>query len=641
MTTGCRILVLDDNLTHAAAVRDLLVQVTPEQWGLESGFHLSERDVDVASASAPYVAAWKEEGQCPYDVVICDVHMGSAPDEGAMPVLETLRTLAPNTVPCLIVMTQYRDRRDAVRMQIENLKRRSANAISCIVTPKYKDMHEVADRPVQLDRTDWRDLVVRAIVSRRDHGILGRLDRELNLWNAGNKLAAFKEALAWGRTVRQERIVILVSEPFGLHRYVASAWADQVITVSADTAVQFPHLLFSDVGRYGLATLKADDVVLIDDADRFLDHVLSLSGGDLRARLWSLQNEQVLVGSGPTPEPKEFRGRLLLCVTLDFHDKAMKDRGEFAIFYSRIAKITLPTYAALRCAAAYSGVTRAHAAARADLDGLIDLMLETGRVNVDGLDRAVMVAYDWDLGFNGRGAGVDGLRHCVDWLSEKAENGGVPPGIVAAKLTETPEGRVSVYSYLSEQDLLLYILERLAQEFDGPCLQAAAFLYYKILCTTSQSVDRAEILSSFWANGRIFDSLAYASSDLTLTLADNRSSRTWPALTDVQLYNPGAANPAWNNAPDIAQRMQERLPSIIEAFSTNPASQNQKRLIDLWQTFSARGAKGGSRQLAVLDQPYRIRERNSPGVSRNSKESALAERSNSRVSRAVITRRKR
>lgn len=161
-----RVIIFDDNRAHAEDLRGLLVSVTPPQWRRAGGaFDLEKDDVEIATSSAPYIATWLAERACDYELIVCDIHMGAAANEGALPLLKALGTLVEP--PQLLVITERTAKvDDVVRRQIEDLAADPNNAVVCVVTSKHKAMPGVADPERQLEKAEWRKLFIRAVVNR-------------------------------------------------------------------------------------------------------------------------------------------------------------------------------------------------------------------------------------------------------------------------------------------------------------------------------------------------------------------------------------------------------------------------------------------------------------------------------------------
>src|SRR5207253_2150134 len=116
--------------------------------------------------------------------------------------------------------------------------------------------------------------------------------------------------------------------------------------------------------------------------------------------------------------------------------------------YRDFPKVYVPAFTELRARMTAAG--RGAAVSRTDVMGLIGFMLSAEGVAADSFDVAVMAAYDWSLGFNGQYAGVEAMRTCVQWMATRAEDGRAPSRLVVERLTQSKEGRESIYASLDE-----------------------------------------------------------------------------------------------------------------------------------------------------------------------------------------------
>src|SRR5205807_1689770 len=128
------------------------------------------------------------------EVIVADVNMGQSRGEGALAVIQALETCADNPPPCLIAMTQQVDESDSRRQEIERIADDQQTRTPVFVISKYKTLDDVRTRDLQLDILDWRDFVLRAIVSRRDHARLKRLNRDADLRRSVENLGPFRES---------------------------------------------------------------------------------------------------------------------------------------------------------------------------------------------------------------------------------------------------------------------------------------------------------------------------------------------------------------------------------------------------------------------------------------------------------------
>lgn len=596
----CRILVLDDQPEHGEAIRQCLLSISQEHWasaGAPAGWELGERDIETRQSSGDLVASLQKRQECPFDVIICDVNMDQGKREGALAVLDALHQSKPSPSPCLVAMTQFMESADPRRLEIERLA--DDPSVPCFVISKYKTLAEVKNRDQQLEARDWRDLVLRAIVYRREHLILKKLKQDASLRASVEKLGPFRDVFKQAHNLRNSSVVILVSEPVGLQATIAEAFGRRVERASIhDTIVGL------SVERIGLALfggwldlqkLTSDDARLLLHANELVRDVVLSSEGTLGQRILLLRQRIITTSDDPRETGKPFRGLLILCVSQEFHKEMLALTGQPAHIYKAFPRIALPPYREVRRA----------------IGPLIDLKLGMRGLGVDDLDRAVMAAYNWDLGFRGvtDRTGFAALEDCIDWASENADRNIVARGVIANELTQTDDGRKSVYSGLGRDTLLLYVFDRLIRVYKiDATLGAAAFLYYRTLCTLSgNNAEKQAVLESFWKENGIFEGLKVRG-DKETKMKIGGSAGTWPvSLADDDLYRAKQAN-GGEREPTTASKMWDLLkndfPRLLKDKEPHGSTPIEKRIIEQAKPLKHPGSGSGRKQLRVLDRSY-------------------------------------
>jgi CheY-like chemotaxis protein len=608
---SCRILVVDDQPDHAEGIRRYLLQATVADWheaGAPDGFILRPDDVLAETSSAALVAALRKGERCPYDVVICDINMDQKHDEGALAVLMALNEGKQQHAPCLLAMTQFMSTWDNRRREIESLSENLRVSVPCIVISKYKTLADVYDQEHQLDPGDWRDIVLRGILYRTDHKLFKQLRREAALSANVEHLGPFKAAFKKAKSFRDKSLVVVVSEPHGLQATFAEAFRRQVQlqSVVGFTTEHIERALFG--GFLDLNKLGRGEARLLMDADDLVWEWVNSPETRLGQRLLEVNAGRIAASKNRTDE---FCGLVLVSITPETEARILHNGGAPSSLYNSLPRVTLPNYAA----------TRAH------MGPLVDLLLKSSELRVDHLDRAVMAAYDWNLGFHGpsSSAAFAALRACIDWIGTQSESHDAPPGIVANELTQSPDGRRSVYARMEREALVLYILERLVRVHKEHAAQsAAAFLYYLVIATMRDSEsERKTALARLWRQSGAFRILKQmGSSEVKPHMVED----AWPdrsGLTDASLYSARANKNTSTLERSTADKMLELLKGEFRHFfkrsAKRPATSRARakklrsgakelgpvgrRILELLSKLKGSGRSDGARQLGVLDAP--------------------------------------
>jgi hypothetical protein len=349
---------------------------------------------------------------------------------------------------------------------------------------------------------------------------------------------------------------------------------------------------FLDLLAHGCRDMSAHEAVLIEDADEILVGAVSDQGESLRHALQLLSNRQISRRQGQSSAYDRFLGQVFLQVSHELD----AELGAHGAFYRDLPKLRIPPFTEMRRRMTEAGRTPSHA--RNDVTEVVKFMLAD--IAADPFDVAVMAAYDWDLGFDGQSAGVDALRLCAEWMASVADEASAPAGKVIERLTATPEGRASIYANLDKASLLRLILELIVQSHhEDVCLQSAAFLYFKTICTLGNDNECRQAAAEFWATRGIFRKL--------LSVHEFRLNKDdvgrWPPIEDRALYV--WADEELEKPRSIATRLADRLSRSLEGCLPD-ANSCELGTIRALLHLGEQGRKNGLVQLGVMNTPYRV-----------------------------------
>jgi CheY-like chemotaxis protein len=584
-----RVLIFDDNEDHAESVRSLLANVTSDQWirGAGSDFELDVSEIILAKSSAAHVAAWRNGEPCDYELVVADVHMPGGADEGALAVLKALSKV--ERPPLLVVMTErIEDVADPMRRDIEALANAPTCPVRCLVTSKHGDMKAVREPERQLEKATWRGYFIRAVASRGNPDALRRLQSEADHHRKFGQLPALQAAFVECGRAREDPLVIVISEPRGLLGSFARAYNNRV-----DPLPELSPSVFDQILLHLLRDKRAYDAICAEEADDFLQFAFSSDGDVARQKLQMLTNRVILSGPAADETSHPFAGQLFLQVSPE-----ADARFASVPFYRDLPKVRIPSFAKMREEAEAEG-RNDDGPARRDLFELVRIMLSVQGVVADPFDVAVMAAYDWGLGFQGRHSGVEALRACATWMKGEADESRAPPGAVIGVLMQEPKGRASIWAGIDRSNLLRLVLELQAQHHRDVCTQAAAFMYFKVLCTTGPEAVRRSECEAFWGKRGLFRKLK----DRT-AFPGKLVEGAWPSVEDSLLY-------VWSDtradkSKSVAARMAERVSASLK--KPTASSTNLDTIRALWPRHGG-GRKPGIEQLGVLEKRFIARLR--------------------------------
>lgn len=602
MTSGqaARLLIIDDQEHHAVGIKDQILKVPQTEWdksAIPGGLAVRPSQIEVRTSSAALVESILESHACPYDVVICDINMDVKQNEGALAVLKALIEAQVTSPPCLLAMTQFRSNADSRRLEIERLSDDPRVSVPCIPISKFKTLEDVQDQALQLDPYDWRDLVVRAIVHRTDHSLLKDVKRDAALRTRVEGLGPFRPAFKRVSEYLRRSLVVLVSEEYGLQATLADGFG-RVVTASNVAGLDV-SLVDASLrhGPRGLGELDEGSALLLFGADDVIRKVCESPEVPLGQLL--LQLNEGYLALDPEQAATKFGGLLLLSLTPSTADAMRHAGGRPQQIFERFIKIELPPYQVTREA----------------MPDLVELVLKMRGLRMGDLDRAVMAAYDWDLGFD-RFKGFAALRECVGWTHKQAGGAIVPEGLVADKLTQTPAGRNSVYGALGRDELLLYVVERVVREFKKDATQqVAAFLFYYIVCTLQADSKLGEkALARLWkakdprgkTRAGAFEALRELG-DEAVKAEVGKSKGRWPSLPLSALYSARAFDSNGNPLRSTGEQMLEMLKGDFRhLFGDQPRERNALRaeLAGRFAELKGTGRSRGRTQLGVLDYSY-------------------------------------
>lgn len=602
MTSGqaARLLIIDDQEHHAVGIKDQILKVPQEEWdksAIPGGLAVRPSQIEVRTSSAELVESILANHACPYDVVICDINMDVKQNEGALAILKALIEAQVTSPPCLLAMTQFHSNSDSRRLEIERLSDDPRVSVPCIPISKFKTLEDVQDQALQLDPYDWRDLVVRAIVHRTDHSLLKDVKRDAALRTRIEGLGPFRPAFKRVSEYLRRSLVVLVSEEYGLQATLADGFG-RVVTASNVAGLEVALVEASlRHGPRDLAKLDEGSALLLFGADDVIREVCESPEVPLGQLLLQL-NEGYLT-LDPEQAVKKFGGLLLLSVTPSTADAMRHAGGRPQQIFERFIKIELPPYRA----------------AREAMPDLVELVLKMRGLRIGDLDRALMAAYNWDLGFD-RFQGFAALRECVGWSHKQAGGAIVPDGLVADKLTQTAADRESVYRELNKDALLLYIVDRLVRVFKRETTQGvAAFLFYYIVCTLqAESSLGKEALARLWRAKAARGSTRAGAFEALRELGDEpvkseigKFKGNWPKLSLSALYSARAYASNGERQRSTGEQMLEMLKVDFRyLFSGQSREGNalQAKLARRFAELKGAGRSRGNAQLGVLDFPY-------------------------------------
>jgi hypothetical protein len=606
---GVRLLILDDQNHHAVGIRDQILKVPPEEWeksAVPGGIAVRPSQIEVRNSSTELVESIRTSRTCPYDVIICDINMGMETAEGALALLKALMDAEVTNPPCLLAMTQFHSDSDSRRLEIERLSDDPRVSVPCIPISKFKTLEDVEDQALQLDPYDWRDLVLRAIVHRTDHALLKDVKRDAALSARVEKIGPFRAAFKRVREHLYRPLVVLVSEEYGLQATLAEAFG-RAVNPSDVTGLHVSQV-YASLGHGGqrdLAKLDEGSALLLYGADEVIRSVCDSPEIPLGQLLLQLNGGELALDAGQAST--KFGGLLLLSITPNTANAISRAGEQSHRIFERLIRIELPSY-----------LETWHVTLE-----LVDLMLQMRGLRIDDLDRAVMAAYNWDLGFD-RFRGFAALRECVGWAHKQAGGTTVPNGLVADKLTETAVGRKSVYSSLGKDELLLYIFDRLVRVFKSESTQTvAAFLFYKTVCTLqAESPIAKKALARLWRAKTARDNTRAGAFEALRELGDEsvkaaivKSKGGWPDLSLSTLYSASAHVSEITRPRSTGEQMLEMLKSDFRyLFQDSPREKNALRakLAIRFVDLKGGGRSRGRDQLGVLDYPYFSTHANSP-----------------------------
>lgn len=582
ISSNVRILVLDDQLTHANAVKAQILAVSASQWssaGGPAGFQISDGDVDVSESCAAILNLIKDHQVCPYDVIIADVNMGSSRDEGALAVISALEASRAKPRPCVIAMTQYIEDLDSRRQEIERIAYDAATDTPVFVISKYKTLDGVQARHLQLDALNWRDLVLRAIIARSDRDRLKHLNHDADLTRTVGRIEPLRQVFQSATDLRRNdtSLIVIVGEPLGLQVAVCEilqkAGLEAPESLLGYDSERSEKIIF---GEYkSLANMSSMDGRLILDADQILMSAIADKKQPLLNNLIGILSRSLPeTARGDENEAgQRFKGLLVLGVSPETDRALRAGAGDTGRIYERFPRLVMPEF----------GKVQPY------LEPVLSMMLRQHALSLDPLDEAVMKSFDWQLGFppGGPVRDFEALRHCIAWARQHslATRGRVPSGLIANELTLTLEARRSIYGRLPREALLLYVLERvLRSDRERATLTAVAFLYYRTLATEhSDGGTRQQVLKRLWAESGPFDELSKFAEHPRVRKIMTACRGKWPdrnELSDQDLYRarPVIQDENANLGSSVGDKMLTMLRSEYSAIKgASPSRRRGKK----------------------------------------------------------------